>query len=235
MRTGATDAAIRCLQDAYSRNPSPSEMMELGVAYLWLEDYRAASCHFITALKEQAVIGDLFYAMAGTSFWCLGEQRKAVSSWVDGLSSGYTDAAGGVTLPLLLFYASIVEKRVFAESEARRLLLARVAKPLVANWPGALAEFVLGKINLEETERRYYRLSDSDELMCRWQTFFYVGIIELARGNAAGFTELMRATASTSRNDFDSKKSQFLRKLWHAEFFLARYEAKNGRRKARKR
>lgn len=227
MHAGATDEALRYLEDAYARDPSASEMMELGVAYLWVGSYGAASDHFITAVKEQPVVGDAFYAMAGAAAWCLGNPREAIARWTNGLSCGYTDWAGGVTLPLLLFFASVVRSGVFSQREAKEILSRRLSSPLAETWPAGLAEFVLGRINLLEVRRKYECLSEGDELVCEWWTQFYVGVLAFAHGNLPQYVERMQAAAKTCDDDFDSSKGQFLGKLWHAEFFIARYELAN--------
>ncbi len=227
MRAGATDEAMRHLKDAYAREPSASEMMELGVAYLWIEDYRAASHHFLTAIQEQPVVGDTFYAMAGAAAWCMRKPREAIARWTDGLSCAYTDWAGGVTLPLLLFFASVVRNGVFSQREAKEILSRRLSSPLAETWPAGLAEFVLGRINLIEARRKYECLSEGDEPVCEWWTQFYVGVLAFGHGNLPQYVERMRATAETCDDDFDSSKGQFLGKLWHAEFFIARYEVGN--------
>ena len=41
LRFGRDDRALLSLRDAYEREPNPSHIMELGVAYLWASDYGA--------------------------------------------------------------------------------------------------------------------------------------------------------------------------------------------------
>src|SRR5690349_2826142 len=99
IRRGDQELAIGKLREAYSHNPSPSRTMELGVAFLWVEDYRSAWEHFDFANRQQPKHSAAFYGMSGVAKWCLNERREAVSQWRAGLGCAYADAAGGVESP----------------------------------------------------------------------------------------------------------------------------------------
>lgn len=230
MRAGQTEEAIRLLEGAYARDKNHSRVMELGVAYLWTANYRAARRHFRTAIAEQPIVADMFHAMAGTASWCLRDHENAVTQWRNGLSCGYTDAGGGITLPLLLFFASVVSTDLLSQEESRELLSRRLRSSYAGNWPGPLAEFVLGRIDDAEAIRRYPRQDESDEIISRWRTSFYAGVLKFDKGNAMRYKEVMRLTAAVADDDFDSKSDHFLRKLRHNEFYIARHESRVRRR-----
>lgn len=234
MRAGKAEAGIDRLKRAHARDRSASNVMQLGEAFLWVKDYRAARRHFLTAIAKQAIVADCYFAMAGAASWCLRERETAVNHWHEGLRCGYTDAAGGITLPLLLFFASVVSAELFAETKAREELARRLRRHWARNWPGPLAEFVLGQTDLEAMEARYDRVTKADEFLSRWQTRFYVGVLKYARGDTPQYLELMRATAKTTNEDFDPKNDQYLGKLQHAEFFIARYESRRRTQKGKR-
>ena len=91
-----------------------SRIMQMGVAYLWLEDYAAAWEHFHAANQRYPKHSAIFHEMAGAAKWCLDEPNDAVNQWLAGLKCAYADSAGGVRCPLLLFTASVTNQGVFA-------------------------------------------------------------------------------------------------------------------------
>lgn len=230
IRAGDSDAGIERLRRAYARDRSASNVMALGEAYLWLKDYRAARGHFLAAIDQQFIIADCYYGMAGTASWCLRDREKAVLQWREGLKCGYTDAAGGITLPLLLFFASAANPGLVAGEEVRQELDRRLRRHWARNWPAPLGQFVLGRIDHEEAFRGYPRYPQQPEAhlqLARWQINFYVAVLENAKGNKARYRELMRAAAETTVEDFDPKNELYLGKVHYPEFFLARYEARS--------
>lgn len=225
LRSGERNQAIEQLQKEFRTKPDASHAMELGVAYLWLKDYDAAWHHFHQVRQTHARSHARFYGMAGVAKWCLGEQTEAIGEWRAGLKSQYADGAGGVTLPLLLFVATIVNSDLFERSEAERLLTLRAEDPRVRNWPGPIAEFVLGRIDEESLQNRCMVRDESDSLLRLWLMEFYVGVLALDRGDQAKFQAMIRRTGTAVDDDFDSLKKHFLAKLWHEEFFIARHAA----------
>src|SRR3990172_9873043 len=95
MRTGATDQALRQLKEDFAEEPNASCIMELGVAYLWLGNYRSAWEHFYDVTLQFPNSISIFYSMAGVAKWCLSEPEEAVKQWRDGLRADFADAAGG--------------------------------------------------------------------------------------------------------------------------------------------
>ena len=200
--------------------------MELGVAYLWVQDYQAAWEHFDSANQRYPKHADVFYGMAGAAKWCSNDPQESVRQSAAGLECQYADAAGGVRLPLLLFFASVVRPQVFDRTEAETLLaILREGSLRARNSPGALAGLVLGGIDAGDFRDRCVGRNESDTLLRRWLTDFYVGVVEHERGSLGAFKEAMKKTATTVDDDFEVNKGHYLRKLWHPEFFIARHEA----------
>jgi len=226
MRRGAVSDAISQIEQWYKEEAGTSEAMELGACYLWLKDYSAAWHHFSEFNATYPQFASTTYAMAGVAQWCLNTPHEAVRQWHEGLQCGYADAAGGAQLPLLLFFASIVEPEIFPRTEAERLLAERADDPRAHYWPGPLTAFILRRISEEELRAQCYDERYDDETTLRhWMTDFYCGVLALADGNREQFQHAMQKTGAMSWEDFDASEDLFLSKLWSEEFFLARHEA----------
>ena len=136
IRSGRTDEGLQRMRDAYSRESTNSDAMELGVAYLWVGDFQMASDHFDDFNRKRPHHISVTYGMSGTAKWCLGKRPAAVAEWHSGLNCQFADAGGaGLRIPLLLFFASVAEPSVFPPSEADNLLHARSADPRATIWP----------------------------------------------------------------------------------------------------
>jgi lipoprotein NlpI len=224
LRRGNAEEAILQIQDAYSRQPNPSNIMELGVAYLWLGNYQAAWEHFYDVLQTYPRSMSVFYGMCGAAKWCMDEPDKAVSQWRAGLNAQYADAGGaGVRLPLLLYFGSVVNSSVFSRTEAEGLLAEKASDPRAQNWLGPLAGFVTGRIDENELQKRCTGGNEADTRSGLWLADFYAGVVEMGRGNVAGFKEAMRKILDTTVGQTSDEKF-FLSCLWQPEFFLARHE-----------
>jgi hypothetical protein len=240
LRSGNVDQGLQVLLERYNRDPSGSHVMELGVAYLWVEDYPAAERHFQKSINTHPTPGDAFYGMAGVAKWCAGDPTAATSYWHDGLTAPYGDAAGlAVGIPLLLFVAAILKPQVFRREKAEEILRKKSNDSRAASWPGSLTRFVLGLESdverimdfrawpisaLDEDERK--RREEADRKTREWLIGFYKKLLEFSQGNInqAEFREFMRQATDTSKPDYSNER-YFLSLMWNEEFFLARYEA----------
>ena len=183
--------------------------------------------HFAKVNREYTHSFSAFYAMAGAAKWCLKSPQEAVTCWIDGLDCQFADAAGGVSLPLLLLFGSVVHPDLYSQDEAKRLLSLRADDRRIGNWPGPIAEFVLGRIDQELLRSKCNGYNDSDTKVRNWLADFYVAAAGRSRGDESTFSKAMSDTALISDDDFDPTKIHFLAKLWHTEFFLARHESMN--------
>ena len=121
-RQGHTDEGLRQIRVAYAEKQSLPNVLQLGLAYLWLEDFRAAWEHFDSLNRQKPKFAAVFYQLAGTAKWCLDQHGDAVAQWRLGCKCGYTDAAGGVESPLLLFAASVIDPASCPHHEPAELL-----------------------------------------------------------------------------------------------------------------
>jgi len=223
LRSGRVSEGMNLVLEEHKRNPSVSNTMSLGVAYLWIEDYQAAWNHFQDAIKNQRWTHDSYYEMAGTAKWCLNEPGVAVECWKSGLRCDYGDAAGSVGNQLLLFAASILQHSVISPAESIALLESKVADPRIRSWPGPLVELCLGKTNLDFGLQKARYAVHSRRMMIG----FYKTLLEF-RDGILGRDELnkpMRELTDASQPEWTELKS-FTSLLWNAEFFIARYESR---------
>jgi hypothetical protein len=220
LRGGKIEQGLTLLRQSYEREPLASEIMELGVAYLWVKQYEQAFKHFQHEIKTYTHTMDAFFGMAGAAKWCLNDPAEAVSQWLSGLDVQYADAAGGIQNPLLLFTASILRPEIYSRKEAEGLLRERVADRRAENWPGPLAMYLLDASYLPELERIIG--GDAEAPHLRWTLVFYQGILARVRGDGSQFVQSMRETADISRCP---DEDEFLSRMWREEFFIARHEA----------
>ena len=221
LRAGNRDEGLRRLREDFVEKQSASNTMRLGVAYLWMGDFEAAFAHFDAVNQRKPYHTDAFYGMAGVAKWCLNVKEEAVALWKAGLKCAYADAAGGVRLPLLLCVASVLSPKSFPRTEAEKLLRARTGGGRI--WPGPLGNYVLGHLDEAGLIGRCVNRDGSEYFLGRWQADFYFGLRAYDRGDVTRFQELMRKVVVIDDDDFDMEnhRARFVRKFWHAEFFIA--------------
>jgi hypothetical protein len=231
LRHGDAERGLSLVRDAYMRKRSSSNIMELGVAYLWTEDYSSADAHFRKAIQEFPRHASSFYGMAGVSRWCLGEFTAAVVDWRTGLQAHYADTSGlGIRLPLLLLVASILAPEVIARGVAEEILEDKVTDDRAGHWPGTVAKFVLGRAGPQESLALTSSTQEFDRKHREWVIQFYRHLLEFGRGELtpAQFSRAMRTATDTSRPEF-SDQNYFLALMWSEEFFVARQQARSAR------
>jgi lipoprotein NlpI len=116
---------------------------------------------------------DSDYIMAGIACWLQGKQKEAVDIWRDGLKTQYTDAAGGIEIPALMYYASVVSGDTNLEKEAISLLKKKYKSKAVANFPGSIAGYLLGKLSEPDLLNSYSSLPNlKTRILCK--SYFYI-------------------------------------------------------------
>jgi lipoprotein NlpI len=223
LKAGAKDEALRHLKEGYLKEGTPTHIMRLGVAYLWTEDYLSAWKHFIEVNERYPKYADRFYAMAGAAQWCLEKPQEAVKAWREGLDCQYTDSAR-VSLPLILYFASVVKPDVFSADEANRLLTDRAKSNRIQKWPGPITQFLLDQIDEDSLRHKCEGFNEGDTTLRNWRADFYLALVERVRGNLQRYRDLLRRCTTLSDHEFDADRNTFLDKLWGPEFFLARHE-----------
>jgi tetratricopeptide (TPR) repeat protein len=211
LQSGNFRGAIKVLRQEHKSRPSKGTLNNLGVAYLCLGDGHTAKKFFDEALA-MPLPDTGTHALAGVTRWVLGERADAVRMWTAGLDCEYRDYAGGMELPLLLFYAAARDPAVYAMGQARNLIREALKSSWAENWPGPLGRFVLKQI--DEKEARREAEFDQPEVMARQmnELEFYAGVIAYLAGNDEQFMDRMRRCALTPRCEVSN------------EWYLARYE-----------
>ena len=231
LRTGKLDEGLHRMREAFLGESGTSEAMELGVAYLWTERYAAAWDHFYHVIQDHPLDASCIYGMAGAAKWCLDEPEYAVYWWREGLGCEFADAAGaGFTLPLLLYFASVVKPDLLPRSEAEELLVEKARDPRIRVWTGPAIKYLLGYIDEQQLLAEAIDPNEIETPLNQWHSDFYIGVAELARGESTEYRRRMQRAAMVEWSDYDVDKDLFLSKLWQEEYFLARHESKSAAR-----
>ena len=125
----------------------PSNYYSLGAVYMWSGDYKSALAHFdeqIRAGLPRNPAGDAAFAMAGAAAWCLGKEKLAVTYWREGTTPAFAVAGANTRTSLLLYAASVLKPETFSVEAAHELLREKASQWRVENWPGPIAEYIVG-------------------------------------------------------------------------------------------
>jgi lipoprotein NlpI len=164
-------------------------------ALLNLEKYEETSnlCKKIIELRNGETDSDFIFL--GVARWLLGRHQEAIDAWNASCKCKYTDAAGGVDVPLLLYSASISLRSLDLRNESLRQLKKIVKHPEISNWPGPLAQYILGTI---KEEQLFKSVSAQTSLRVRQlcQVNYYMGMVMLMDGNKSYFLSRMKEACS---------------------------------------
>lgn len=186
LRCGNADQGLTMIRERYRLAPSPSNIMALGVSYMWVGDYKAASQHFQYSIQTDKTPGEGYFGFTGAAEWCLENYSTAVQHWRAGLKAPY--AAGGVCIhsPMLLLLASILRPGLFPRREAEELLTQKAKDPRLKFWPGTLGQFIAGQIHEAALEASWLgniaRNVRGVMPQAKWLTEFYKVVLTLGRG-----------------------------------------------------
>ena len=118
-----------------------------GLALLELKKFDEAARIFQAA--EGAKDSASMLELAGAARWLQGQREQAVELWISALEAGHETPADAVRAPALLLYAGA---RLDDERYTRRgtRLLGKLWKPkLSRRWPGPVAGFLLGEVEVQ--------------------------------------------------------------------------------------
>lgn len=219
---GRIAETIQLMRDRYAAAPKPGSSISLISALLWDKQFASAWEVANDVIDRNPLLNAKIYEFSGTSLWCMDRQGEAVTSWRTGLECAYADGAGGASLPLLLFFASVRTPELIGSAEARSLLEARARDRRVRSWPGAYVRFLLDEIDEEQLRLTHARESPPSAILCRLMVDFYVAVKGLCHGDAEKYGQMMRQAAESSLRDFNTCRDVCARK---AEYSIAQYEA----------
>lgn len=207
----------------------PSNYYSLGAVLMWSGDYRSALAHFdeqIRTALPRNMPGDSTFGMAGAAAWCLGDKKLAVKYWRDGTAAKYAVGGANTRTELLLYAASVLSPSTFTVESAEQLLVKKAAHWCVRNWPGPIAQYILGtafepEVRLKTPDRE----GDAAEPNPKsWQLDFYKLLT-----TATSHEKEICALEDGLRNLVNVKGSEYLAgmKFFYflrvEEFYLARH------------
>ena len=156
-----------------------------GLCLLNLEKPEQALLDF-QKLIELRQTSDSGYIGAGVALWWMDQKTQAVQIWQNAIDSRYTDAAGGVTVPALLFFAASRLKELNLEKDSIRLLRTRSKTKRASAWPGPVAKFLLGDITEEELLQKVYQFPTLQARMLT-KANFWIGVDHYRDGNIESY------------------------------------------------
>lgn len=230
LQSGDAAQGLAVLRQRHAKIPSPSHIMELGVAYMWVRDYAAALKHFQYSIRTDRRASEYYYRFAGAAAWCLGSYSSAVESWHAGLDARYANAGVCIRSAMVLLLTSILRPVLFSRKEAEDILLQKAKDPRLAFWPGTLGQFIAGQIDAATLEESWVgNLSRTVRGVmphARWLTGFYKVVLEFGDGRLSlgDLRRAMKAMVEISQPEW-YEHLNFVHLLWNEEFFIARHEA----------
>jgi hypothetical protein len=198
LQTGDFQKAIATFKEECSTKPKQlGPRTNIGIAMLCLGVPHEALQVFENILASFPNSSRL-HGWAGVACWLLENRNDAVQYWSAGLGCDYTDAAGGMDLPLLLYFASIMDSTLFEREQAMLMMRERLLFREFENWPAVIARFLVGDTTAEEA-MRHAVYKESVGQMVPWhqdvaqrnvtRVHFYMGVDCLSKDDYSGFRE----------------------------------------------
>lgn len=185
------DEAYKVADEEYKKTNSERSLGNRAIVLMNLKKYNEALEDYLEFRKINKFNSDWEFTSAGSVYWILEKHLEAIKMWREGLNKPYTDAAGGVQIPCLLYYAAVSLKNEDLEKEAINLLKKKFkTKKTKINFPGSIAGYIIGKI---DEENLMNSLSDQTILRERQlcKVTFYIAINCLKAGHIERFYKLL--------------------------------------------
>ena len=236
LRHRQTDEALALLREECNENRSTRASLGYGAALMWAGEYKAAVEHFEGAIetsraaKNSMGLSENQYSLGGAGRWCLRDYSEAVKLWRSGTQAAYATYGVGLECPRLLVFVSILRPELCDREKALRMLKNRASDPRVHDYPGTLAQFVVGMIGNEALEAsldgRGMREEHCSHRDRKWKAAFYRTVLDLERSMTPRAVFKQFAESMTEASQFDDLESEeFWRLARCAEFYVARHEA----------
>lgn len=217
---GRTALALGLLQE---ERESPGKLYSLGSVYMWTYEFQMARSYF-EKLLDKPDRSDFFFGMAGTAAWCTGEKKLATRHWRKGVSAPRTVGGANTRTALLLYAASVLEPGTYSTESAIKILRTRADQWRVRNWPGPIAQLILGKTT-EDGARQASRnpIHRNSLKSAIWKFRFYVLLRQFLSCdmNPSAFREELRRLVAVEGSEYICLENLFYF-LRCEELYLAR-------------
>ena len=233
LRQGDSQLAIDITKAEFDKTCRDASLaIQLTAFYLWLKDWDGAYEHIYRYIEANPNTMEFAFVLSGTAKWCSGDREAAVAEWRQGIDVDYADTAGGIAIPLHLFFASVSQPDLVPKAEAAGLLGDRLNGRRGHRWPGHLGRLVLG----EMTDKEVYLAGAAnvehlrDESLRQAMECFklevdvWKGVKLLAEGKTEGFLNAIKSTSDLTWADFDECRHLFIDRCRSSECHLARCE-----------
>jgi tetratricopeptide (TPR) repeat protein len=234
IESGQYELAVRAFTARLRRDKSSRNYEARGFAYLNIGDYDSALADFRAADAVHVTTSDAYLQDAGVAQWLAGRELEAASTWRDLVLAHeqgkiqYSDFAGGVESPCLLWFAAVRLGQDQLLKPARRLLKEKTGRKnawRIKSWPGPIAKYLLDRITEDQLRSKVEPEIPilHERQLCEAE--FYIGVRRLQAGDQAGAKKAFRAAARLTPAKIEN------------EYYLALHESKRPLRKvgARKR
>ncbi|HEY2586664.1 MAG TPA: hypothetical protein VGI81_12945 [Tepidisphaeraceae bacterium] len=151
VKQGRFEEAIQRIDEVYAKTQNESPLRNKVLALLLLERYGEAQ-----SLSEWLVVQtngrlERDFINSGIASWLSGAREQAVAHWQEAQRvKRYTDAAGGLMVPMLLSYGALRLNDATLARQARVRIAMCCRDSRAVNWPGPLGRFVLGDLDERE-------------------------------------------------------------------------------------
>ncbi|MDR3403629.1 MAG: tetratricopeptide repeat protein [Chthoniobacter sp.] len=225
LKANRCEEAIPLFTAELAERPSTGVHNNRGTAYLLLGDFARALADFEAAerVSEQTSGSPGDGAKCGVAHWMAGEYQQAATVWERGAQAMlegrivHTDAAGGVSIANLLWFAATRLQDAARRALATKVLRKRLRTKQSQAWPGPVSRFLLGQIG--EAEMRAAITSTPilrERELCTAE--FFVGVAALESNVPFYHESMQRAVEMGSVSKIE------------VEYYLALHEVGRGKR-----
>lgn len=216
LRNNKKRSAFKLLNEAVLIDDTLPTLTRVGTTFMWARAYDEAQKIYRQMIEKYPVVDEGFQ-WSGVVNWLLDDYEQAVRLWRMGLDCSYRDAAGGMDLPLFLYFAAVRIPNIEDINSIKQLIRKRLKSPWAQNWPAPLGRFVIGKTTEKDLREDLSVLVDEPATLEETARIdFYMGVAALKRGDKESYLEALRRCA----------EAQNLEEL--CEFYLARWEFDKG-------
>ncbi len=212
VKSGNYDEACVAADREAAKSPSALPLRNKVFALLNLGRYEDAMQLSRQIISRTNGESDSDFIFLGVACWLRAGYDEAVSVWQNATNTKYTDAAGGIEIPLLLLFAAAKLQNDELKTQSLEDLKTLCIRPR-SSWPGPVASYVTGTLTEDDVRSR---LSAQPILRAKQlcQAAFYFGVMRLLQNDPDGYRQFMHES-----------RTQGTSSLMRPEYYLAQAEA----------